>query len=88
MRASLVPEPVLLVPAGAAVHDGDLGADRGGAGGTPDGGDGDGARVHEGDEVGVHAEPGEVQREGACAYHHLRQYRSRYLLRRPFRLRR
>jgi len=77
LRASLLPEPVLRIPEGATVGDGDIGADSGGAGGTPDGGGGYKARVHEGDEVGVHAEPRVVQREGARAYHYLRQFGSR-----------
>jgi len=77
VRASLLPEPVLRIPEGAIVGDGDIGADSGGAGGTPDGGGGDKARVHEGDEVGVHAEPREIQREGARTYHYLRQFGSR-----------
>ena len=71
LRPPLVPEPILRVPARAALGDGDIGADRGGSGGTPNGGDGDEALVHEGNEVGVQAEPGEVQREGACVGSHL-----------------
>jgi len=77
VRASLLPKPVFRVPERATVCDGDFGADSGGAGGTPDGGGGDKARVHEGDEVGVHTEPREVQREGARAYHYLRKFGSR-----------
>lgn len=85
LRSPLVPEPVLRVQAGAAFGDGDLGADSGGAGGAPDGGGGDKARVHERHKMGIHAESGEVQREGARAHYHLRQFRSRKRLRHPLR---
>ena len=88
VRAPLVPEPVLLVPEGAVIADGDLGADRGGSGGAPDGGDSDGSKVLEGYEVRVHAEPREVQREGARADHDLRELRCSERLRDSLRERR
>nr|GLL44775.1 uncharacterized protein LOC109169067 isoform X2 [Ipomoea trifida] len=66
----LFPQPVLLVPPRAAHHQLDLCPDRGGAVGAFYGEGGDAARVLQGPEVGVHAQPRTVQREGARADHH------------------
>lgn len=51
LRSSLVPQPILLVPARTVVHDVDLGADRGGSAGPPDGVDGDDESVLQREEV-------------------------------------
>ena len=59
VRAPLVPKPVLLVPKGAVIADGNLSADRSGSSGAPDGDDGDESKVLEGYEVRDHAEPRE-----------------------------
>lgn len=84
----LFSKPVLLVPPRAADHQLNLRPDRGGAAGAPDGEGGHPARVLPGAEVGVHAQPGAVQCEGARPDHHPGQLRRRQSLLHPPRHRR
>lgn len=81
VRGFVVSEPVFLVPDGAVIDNGDLGADSGGAVGSADGGEDNGSGVLGRDKMGIYAEPRGVQCEGACAHHHICQLRRRHRLR-------
>lgn len=73
LRPALLPQPVLLVPPRAALYLLHLRSDRRRAPRPPNGGGAPAAGLLPGAEVGIHPQPGEVQREGARADYDLRQ---------------